>query len=107
SDLWIGASGRETAASDCSASTGGIPLVEPVADAARWTWPNDSSIWTASANSAKREPKRMCDRIQCIEARNCHLRVVSFYTVTQVGERRMSNLWRFLERRHSEVLVLI
>jgi hypothetical protein len=64
SDLWIGAGARESAASDWSVIAGGIPLVEPVADTSRWTWPNDSTAWTASANSAKREPKHMCDRIQ-------------------------------------------
>jgi hypothetical protein len=73
SDLWIGAGARERAAFDWSAIACGIPLVEPVAGTTRWTWPNDNIVWTASANSAKREPKRMCDRIQCTGARNSPL----------------------------------
>jgi hypothetical protein len=102
SDLWIGASERERAASDWSAIAGGIPLVEPVADTARWTWPNDSTVWTASANSAKREPKRMRDRIQCMGLAAADLRVINSYTVSQVSEWRMSNLWRPYRAKWSE-----
>jgi hypothetical protein len=69
-DLWIGAGALKGAASDWSAVAGGIPLVEPVVGTTRWTWPNDNTAWTASANSAKREPKHMRNRIQCMGARN-------------------------------------
>jgi hypothetical protein len=31
-----------------------------------WTCPNDNTICTARANSAKRQPKRIFERIQCI-----------------------------------------
>jgi len=59
-DRWNGRRAVRKSAPDPSATA--------VAGAAAytWTWPNASTIWTASANSAKREPKRIFDRNQCI-----------------------------------------
>ena len=36
---------------------------------AKWTWPNDSTSCTVSANSADHEPNLMCARNQCIVLR--------------------------------------
>jgi hypothetical protein len=63
-DLWIGALAE--AAPDPSAMVDGA---EAGARGGRWTCPNDNSSCTASANSAKREPKRIFDRNQSISLR--------------------------------------
>src|SRR5215469_11526628 len=59
----------------------------------RWTWPNDTMAWTASANSARREPSRICDRTQRICLRVSALRPPSRDHDDQRG--RVSRLrWR-------------
>lgn len=65
-DLWIGARVPGNSAPDPAMAAGSADLTEAGATASKWMCPSDNAIWTASANSAKREPERIFDRNQRI-----------------------------------------
>jgi hypothetical protein len=63
SALWLGARSLRKTAPEPIVSA---DWVEGEACLSRWTCPNNNIIWTASANSAKPEPKPKFDRNQRI-----------------------------------------
>jgi hypothetical protein len=69
-DLWIGSCVLRKVALELSAKAVGADFAEASPNSSVWMWPNDSTIWIASANSAKREPKRMFNRNQDFSTRS-------------------------------------